>query len=1048
MKSVRVPFLHRHLLPLTFFAVFALSAQFGFSQKKIDFNRDIRSILSNNCFKCHGPDETERQADLRLDIKLKGLKELEDGGLLIVPGHSAKSELYKRIANKDQDEKMPPVDSGKHLTKEQIALIKAWIDQGAVWKEHWAFRRPVRPKLPKIKTEHEKNVRNPIDRFIIARLEKEGLKPAIESNKESLIRKVTFDLSGLPPTIEQIDAFLKDNSPGAYEKVVDRLLKSPQYGEHMTRYWLDAARYGDTHGLHLDNVRSLWPYRDWVIKAFNDNMPFDQFTVEQLAGDLLPNPTLEQRIATGFNRCNVSTSEGGSIAAEYLVRYAVDRVETTSTVWMGLTMGCAVCHDHKFDPLSQKEFYQLFAYYYSLNERAMDGNALLPPPTVRVPSAEQKTQQQMYQDRIATLKQDITTKVASIHYVDPFAGKTRPATKRDEFVWIDDAIPKGAKPSANGTGSGKWEFVSKKQHPVYSGKKSSTRTSKGLSQHYFQGAPKGLRVGEGDVFFAYVYLDPKNPPKEIMLQFNDGSWEHRAIWGENLINWGRLKTGSRRPLGKLPQKGKWVRLEVPVNKVGLKPGSIVNGWAFTQFDGTVYWDKAGIVTKTPQDGSDFNSLLAWEQIQKEAKKPSIPKNIDNAIKVAKEKRTKAQQKIIRDYFVENVYSEGKKILAPLRNEINKVNKQLADLNKKIPGTMVMEDLKKHRDTYVLVRGEYDKPDKKQKVEPGVPAIFPPLPKNAPPNRLALAKWLVRDDHPLTARVIVNRYWQHYFGTGIVKTSEDFGSQGDWPSHPKLLDWLATEFLKTGWDVKKMQKLIVMSGTYRQSSKVDPLKNRKDPQNRLLSRGPRFRLDAEMIRDNALFVSGLLVEKIGGPSVKTYQPEGLWRAVGYTDSNTAKFKQDKGEKLFRRSMYTFWKRTSPPPSMSTFDAPSRESCTVRRERTNTPLQALTLLNDVQFVEAARHFAARIMKDGGKTAEDKIIFAFRSATGRKPTAAEIAVVLDVYETHRQHFQNHQKEAKKLLSIGDTKLDKKLGLVEHAAWTMVANLLLNLDETITKG
>ncbi|MEX0819185.1 MAG: PSD1 and planctomycete cytochrome C domain-containing protein [Pirellulaceae bacterium] len=1032
MKTCR----HWNLLAFAALTCLAQHSALANDPEAVDYNRDIRPILSDICYKCHGPDEAERQADLRLDIQADAFAN-RDGNAAIVAGQSDASQLYLRLVAEDPDERMPPADSLKELSAAQIDLFKRWIDQGATWGEHWSFVRPIRSEVPTSKFDDQAH--NAIDRFIFARLEQAGLSPRGPASKERLLRRVTLDLTGLPPTLAEIDAFLADDSPEAYERVVDRLLESTRYGEHRTRYWLDVARYGDTHGLHLDNERSIWPYRDWVIQAFNSNLPFDQFTVEQLAGDLLPNATQEQQIATGFNRCNVTTSEGGSIAEEYLVRYAVDRVETTSTAWMGLTAGCAVCHDHKFDPLSQKEFYQLFSYFYSLTENAMDGNALLPPPVLKVATDQQKQQQQVLSEQLATLQKQIADEVAKFEYVEPADTDTVPTARRD-YVWIEDELPANASPQ----GDSPWQFISTEEGPVHSGSRSSTRTASGLSQHFFTGADPGLKIGQDDVLFAYVYLDEKNPPKEIMLQFNDGSWEHRAIWGENLIDWGTDGQASRLPMGDLPPTGEWVRLEVPAAKVGLKPGTSLNGWAFTQFDGTVYWDHAGVNTATPQGDEAFESFTVWRQVQRTADS-GLPKPLQEIIKLEEGKATEAQTKQLLAHFVEHVYTKSRPLFEPLHKELAKTQKQLEELEKTIPSTLVMADMAERRQAHLLIRGEYDK--KGTPVEPGVPAVFPPLPEDAPKNRLALAKWLVDPAHPLTARVTVNRFWQQLFGTGIVKTTEDFGSQGEWPSHPKLLDWLAVEFVESGWDVKRLFKQMVMSSTYRQAADVTPLALERDPQNRLLSRGPRFRMDAEMIRDSALFASGLLVERVGGKSVRPYQPVGLWEAVGYSGSNTVRFTQDHGEALYRRSMYTFWKRTAPPPTMQIFDAPSREYCVVRRERTNTPKAALALMNDVQFVEAARHLAQRMMK-AGESDQARLEFGFRVATARQPDAADMEVLLGVYNSVLTTYQADIAAATSLVSIGESKRDESLDVAELAAWTIVANSILNLDETVTKG
>lgn len=1006
--------------------------------KPIDFNRDIRPLLSNNCYQCHGPDAAERQAGLRLDSREDAFAELESGERAIVPGDVKASALVARIETTDDSMRMPPIESGKSLSPTEIELLKRWIAEGAPWKEHWSFVTPDRPELPQVKD--ASRLVNPIDYFIAARLEQEGLSLSPPADKITLLRRVTLDLTGLPPTPAEIDDFLADNSPNAYEKVVDRLLSSSRYGEHMARYWLDLARYGDTHGLHLDNERALWKYREWVIDAFNKNKPYDEFAIEQLAGDLLPDPTLDQRIATGFNRCNVTTSEGGSINEEVLVRYAVDRTETMATVFMGLTLGCAVCHDHKFDPISQKEFYQLYAFFNAAADAAMDGNQLAPPPIVKAPSPEQTARIQELDSQLAQLRKQIADELAKIEYVDPPEAETQPVDEPYEYVWIDDAAPKGAQLQGNSP----WEFVSKPDHPVYSGEKSTRRSAPALSQHFFTGANPGLKIGEGDKLFAYVYLDPQDPPKTVMLQFNDGTWEHRAFWGEDAIPFGSGDGVNHRPMGALPPLGEWTRLEVAAEHVGLKPGSTLNGWAFTQFGGTVNWDKAGVVTRTPQDGRSFESLVQWEAYEKAQSQSSTPQPVRDAIKVDPVQRTDEQKKLIRDYFLENVYPKTKAVFEPLHQQIAAKEAERKAVEDSIPVSLVMADLPKPRDTHVLIRGQYDKPG--EKVTADVPSIFPPLPADAPRNRLGLARWLVDPQHPLTARVAVNRFWQQYFGRGIVKTAEDFGSQGEWPSHPKLLDWLAVDFMESGWDVKRLQKLIVMSATYRQSSDVTPEHLQRDPENILLARGPRFRLDAEVVRDSALFASGLLVEEIGGKSVKPYQPPGLWEAVGFVGSNTREFKRDSGEALYRRSVYTFWKRTSPPPSLMAFDAPSRETCVARRARTNTPMQALVLMNDEQYVEAARRLAERMLRNG-KSSDEQIAYGFRLATARQPASDELEVLQKHYEAHLAHYQTQTDEAVKLLSVGESARDTSLEAPVHAAMTMTANLILNLDETVTK-
>jgi hypothetical protein len=723
-----------------------------------------------------------------------------------------------------------------------------------------------------------------------------------------------------------------------------------------------------------------------------------------------------------------------------LVLYAVDRVETTSTTWMGLTMGCAVCHDHKFDPLTQKEFYGLFAFFNGVQEQAMDGNALSPPPIIKLPTREVETELQQVTTELAGIRRKIADSLASIAYADPGASSKKPAGP-EEFVWIDDAVPPGA--NAQGDAPG-WEFVAS-PHPVFSGATATRRKAAGLSQHFCTGASPSLQIGAGDKLFAYVYLDPKDPPKQVMLQFNDGNWEHRAAWGDDVIPWGSQGTPGRVLIGPLPPAGQWVRLEVDAARVGLKAGAQVNGWAFTQHGGSVYWDKAGVVTETPQAGRSFESLADWDRYARKQEGLKLPAPVQEALKIEPAKRSPEQGKLVRDYFLEFVYGKSRSVFDPLHQRAADLQKRETEIDAAVPRTMVMQDMPQSRDTFVLIRGAYDK--KGQKVSAGVPASLPPLPKGAPVNRLGLAQWLIDPSHPLTSRVIVNRFWQQYFGQGLVKTSEDFGAQGRWPTHPELLDWLATEFLMTGWDVQRMQKLIVTSATYRQSSKTTPDLVQRDPENELLARGPRLRLDAEMIRDGALSVSGLLVERVGGRSVKPYQPEGVWETVGFVGSNTSAYKRDDGDALYRRSLYTFWKRTSPPPSMSTFDAPSRETCTVRRPRTNTPLQALALMNDEQYVEAARKLAERMLRDGGATPADRLTHGFRLAVARRPSAEELQVLAKLQSDFAAIYSKDKAAAMKLVSIGASKRDAGVDPSELAAWTMTANMIMNLDEAITK-
>jgi hypothetical protein len=1011
---------------------------------KILFNRDIRPILTDTCFPCHGFDANKRKANLRLDTA-EGMVAVHEGRQAVKPADLEHSELWRRVTATDPKTVMPPRETGKKLKADQVALLRQWILEGGAYQKHWAFEPPVRPEPPPV--EHGQLARNDIDRFILAQLESRNLAPSPEASRETLIRRLTLDLTGLPPTLAEVEAFVGDEQAEAYDRVVNRLLQSPRYGEHMARYWLDVARYGDTHGLHLDNERSMWPYRDWVVSAFNRNLPFDQFTIWQLAGDLLPHPTREQLIASGFNRCNVSTSEGGAIDEEFQVRYAVDRVEATSTAWIGLTMGCAVCHDHKLDPITQKEFYEMFSIFNNISEKAMDGNALLPPPTIPLPTPEQEKQMADLEKRRADLETQARELVAGINYTDPATLSDAPKPEPKELTWVEDDFPAKADVTVNG-GNGADHWITRTQGPVFSGDKACRRSGNGLHQVFFSQCAEPLTIGAGDKLFAYVYLDPKDPPRAIMLQYHAEGWNNRANWGdEDAIPLGAKGTTEKVQIGRLPKTGDWVRLEVRALKLGLKPGTRITGLAFTQFDGTCYWDKAGQISVNDPAQNPDRSLVAWARAERAlGSKSSAPQEIKDLLKKDRDDWTEAERTRVKDYFLTSNYNDGEGNLGKVRAEMKSVKAQREAIEKEIPATMISRELDQPRPTWVLARGQYDKHG--EPVGPGVPAVLPPLPKSDVTNRLTLAQWLVDPNHPTTSRVTVNRLWQQFFGTGIVKTSEDFGSKGEWPSHPELLDWLATEFMDSGWDVKHMVKLIVSSATYRQDSKATPRVLEADPENRLLSRGPRFRLDAEEVRDSALFVSGLLNLKSGGRGVRPYQPPGIWEAVGYTTSNTAKYSQDHGDPLYRRSLYLFWKRTAPPPSMTTFDAPSREQCRARRERTNTPLQALLTMNDTQYFEAARQFGYRMVREGGVDDMARLLYGFRLATARQPSKTERDVLLDALTTERSHFEANPESAKKVIAVGESPVPSDVTPVQLAAYTMVANLLLNLDEVITKN
>ena len=867
----------RRLIPVT--AAILFLPTICIAQAQIDFTRDVRPILSDKCFTCHGPDEGKREGGFRLDVVESALEEADSGDRPIVPGDLDASQIYQRLIIDDEDLRMPPVEVEKPLTPAEVETIRLWIDQGAEFEEHWAFITPSRPPAPNI--EHKNKARNPIDNFIVARLANAGLTGSPEADKVTLARRVTFDLTGLPPTPAEIDAFLRDDSADAYERLVERLLRSPRYGEHMARFWLDAARYGDTHGLHLDNYREMWLYRDWVVDAFNRNLPFDQFTIEQLAGDLLPDPTLEQLVATGFNRCHVTTNEGGSIVEEVYVRNVVDRVVTTGTVFMGMTFECSRCHDHKFDPFTMNDFYSMFAFFNSIDGSAMDGNRKDPAPVIRVPSDEQERQLEEYNERVSELERRL----------------------RDPWPEVDQL---------------------------------------------------------------------------------------QAEWEKELL-------------------------------------------------------------REPTDSDDGQSDDG--QSDDETK---LPEELLKIVRTTPHERGASQARKLRGHFRNKVAKHEE--LAEVRSDLEQTRKARKELEGKIPTTLIFRERAEPRPAFYLERGEYDQ--RGDQVSRRTPTALPPMSEGLPRNRLGLARWLLDPQHPLTARVAVNRLWQQVFGAGIVKTLEDFGSQGELPSHPELLDWLAMELMQptvkteadelpSRWDVKHIMRLIVTSATYRQSSRATVELIERDPENRLLARGPRFRLDAEMLRDQALSVSGLLHEKLGGPSVKPPQPDGLWFSVGYSGSNTVRFVADKGpDKVHRRTLYTFVKRTSPPPQMTTFDAPSREACTMRRERTNTPLQALLLMNDPQYVEAAHALAARSIREGGGGVDSRAAYMFRLCTGRRPDSWELDQLRDELRQQLEMYRQDVAAAEKLLSVGDATAEPDLDAYEMAAWTMVANLILNLDEVVTKN
>ena len=1025
----------------------------------VTFNSDIQPILSEYCYLCHGPDSGSRKADLRLDRAEFAFKPMENGQPVILKGQGAASELIKRMRHKDPKEVMPPPATHKVVSQREIALLEKWINQDANYEEHWSLIPPKRPDVPTVQNSAWPN--NPIDHFILARLQQENLAPAPEADKAALLRRVTLDLTGLPATPEAVAAFLADNNPDAYEKTVDRLLASTAYGEHQARYWLDAARYADTHGIHFDNYRSIWPFRDWVIRAFNTNQPFDQFTIEQLAGDLLPNATLEQRIATGFHRCLATTGEGGAIADEYLATYAKDRVETTSRVWLGLTTGCAACHDHKFDPVTQKDFYQLSAFFRNTPMSALDGNSAEHPPNLMVPKAEDVP-------RLQELSQLLPLKEQALKEAEKLeAEQLKTALASAASANLPDAPADLilAFPAAEGTGASAGFTLQ--------GQPANT-TFGGNYQWVMHGPVAALAPGEnfsaelGDFAnypntqaFAYgAWVRGENLAGALLSRMDETSsftgwdlWFENNTFGAHLIhNWpgNAIKVVSST---KLPPN-EWCHVLVAYDgsskAAGVKlflngqnvPVKVENDSLTGTLANQVRVQLARRTPGQPLRNASFHDLRLYPRMVTAAEVPAI------ALAAFRPHLTNISgdklEPSLRAILTANIQRDDSPATL-LRRELAALQAERESISKRGAITLVMQENNEEPSAYILGRGEYTQP--KDKVAADIPAVFGlRIAKDDPKNRLGLARWLVHPDHPLTARVTVNRFWQQLFGTGLVASSEDFGIKGDRPVHPELLDWLALEFRDNGWDVKKLMKLLVTSATYRQSGAATPAKLEKDPANRLLARGPRQRLDGEMIRDQALFVSGLLVNKLGGPSVKPYQPDGVWEAVAMKESNTSRYERDSGEALYRRSLYTFWKRSAPHPSLEAFGTPSRENCTVRRERTNTPLQALVTLNDIQFVEAARVLAERILKQ--KSSDDeRFDYLYRIVLARPPKAAELPVLAAALSDFRATFGNSLDDAKKLVAYGERAPDPSLSAPELAAWTVIASNTLNLDETLNR-
>ena len=1039
------------------------------------FIRDISPILSANCFPCHGPDANARKAKLRLDTKEGLFEKTPKRGPAVVAGQPGQSELCKRIYSADPEEVMPPPKSHKTLKPEQKELLKQWIASGASWQGHWAYVKPERSAAPDV---HHDGfpIRNPIDAFVLARLQAKGLKPGCQADPRALVRRLSLDLTGLPPSPEVVEAFVQDSSQESYLKLVRQFMGSAQWGEHQARYWLDAARYADSHGLHFDNYREIWPYRDWVIKAFNSNLPFDRFAIWQLAGDLLPDPTDDQEVATGFERCNMTTNEGGTIEEENQANYANDRVTTASWVFLGTTMNCCACHDHKFDPFTMKDFYSMSAFFRNTTQSGYDQNIRESDVYRVVPQNDHD------RARWHALPEEIKTAQESRNGIAQkadaaFGGwleKLNPE-RMDQTVRLPGEVLRVALNEGRGTNlegcvAGttpcSWDadtitWCAKRgpfgYAPVFAEGRSIAIPDAGdfnAGEPFSGGAwvlvPKDFK-GEGAVLAKMGGEDEKYRGWDLLVR-DDG------ISFQMINRWPNVAMEVKSRDAEL-KRGEWQHVFFTYDGSGRTSGVklYINGLETkanrdnNRFERTISSPfplrigrrefNNGLNNVAVQDARLHRGQVSSEEIRALAAGPRLHTILAECRKAAVEATNNPAHDTLKDYFL----ATQCKPWIEANSQLAKLSTEQQSIRGRSPLTLVQVEKKDSEPTaHILFRGAYDKP--KDKVGPATPDILHPFPADAPKNRLGLAQWIVSPENPLTARVTVNRFWAQIFGTGIAKSTEDFGTTSESPSHPELLDWLAVEFRESGWDVKHIVELIVTSSAYRQSADVTPEKLEKDPQNRLLSRGPRYRMDAEMVRDTALCTSGLLVEKVGGRSVRPYQPDGIWEAVAMPESNTRYYERDSGESLYRRSLYTFWKRAAPPPTMEIFNAPSREICTVRRERTNTPLQALATLNDPQFIEAARHLA-ELSQAEARGDDQAIQFMAGRVLSRPLTSEELAIARSTLNDIRGFYKFDAESARRLVTVGDSKPSAKIPLPQLAAMTLVASQLMNLDEAITK-
>jgi mono/diheme cytochrome c family protein len=1027
----------------------------------ISFNRHIRPIFVANCLSCHGADPGKREAELRLDLPESAFAARANGRPVIVKGDPGRSALMRRIRSSDPETVMPPPEAHKTLDPRDIAILERWIKEGAQYEPHWAFITPERPELPDVR--QPGFVSNPIDRFVLARLEAAGLTPNPEADRHTLIRRVTLDLTGLTPTPAEIDAFVRDPSPQAYETLVDRLLARPSYGEHRARYWLDAVRYADTHGYHFDNYRSIWPYRDWVIDAFNANQRFDRFTLEQIAGDLLPKATPNQLIATGYIRAGMSTNEGGTIPEENLATYATDRVETTSQVWLGLTMGCARCHDHKFDPISAKDFYSMAAFFRNTTQPAMDGNLMDSPPVLRIPRTEDAA-------RYAALPREIDNAIEDYIFhrdlAEPAFLSWQQARGVSDLPTISDEGLELRLLSDPADLTTLRNVVAPGRPITFTGGKPRVESAPlGPALRLATGVTADLG-GLGDI----EADEPFSVGTWVQVTDNvDGALLARTDIANGYRGWDLAMKGSRAALQIVSA---WNQDALRVITRGAVSS---DGWhhVFVTYDGSrrakgvrIYYDgkpqsvyeevdslRGSSRTKTPlrlnrrstgegAGGEALHDVRFYRRVLTAAEVQVLARRVgmEDALAAPPGARTQKMLAPLRDYYFAFVDADAMRLQQAW--ETSAAEFDTVKARSKV--TLIAAEREGKPFARILTRGQYDQEG--DRVGAAVPAILPPLARGAPANRLGLARWLTLPEHPLTARVNVNRFWSQIFGQGLVSTAGDFGTTGEPPTNQPLLDWLAVEFRESGWNVKAFFRLMVTSAAYRQSAVASREKLEKDPDNRLLSRGPRFRMDGEMIRDLALRASGLLSASVGGPSVKPYQPPGIWETVAMEESNTKIYVADRGGANHRRSLYTFWKRAAPPPSMETFNAPTREQCTVDRERTNTPLQALVTLNDVQFVEASRRLAEVAIGERGDDAGRLDAIALR-VLSRRLAAAEQEAMKPVVRDLRGHYAADRKASKALVALGDSVPDPSIPAAELAAWTMVGSLFLNLDEALNK-